>query len=419
MFPELREKGERARQASHQLAVLDTATKNNALKAIAEAIMEWEPEILTANDHDIDAGQEAGLSEAYLDRLLLTVHRLEGMADDVLAVASLPDPVGETFDARTLPNGLRISKRRVPVGVIGVIYESRPNVTVDISALCLKSGNAVILRGGKEAVHTNRALAGAINQACERNRIPGGTVQLIQSQDRNLVKEMLTANQYLDMIIPRGGAGLHKFALENATIPVITGGIGICHIYVDRNADPEKAIPIVHNAKVQRPTVCNALDTLLIHSDVAQDLLPKIAEDLAQAGVEMRCEPRALKILMGNPSVRSAGPDDFDTEFLSLVLAIKVVDSLDEAMNHIHQHSTQHSDAIISENYSTAMRFINEVDSAAVYVNASTRFTDGGQFGLGAEVAVSTQRLHARGPMGLRELTTYKWVVFGEGQVRE
>jgi glutamate-5-semialdehyde dehydrogenase len=419
MFPELREKGERARQASHQLAVLDTATKNNALKAIAEAIMEWEPEILTANDHDIDAGQEAGLSEAYLDRLLLTVHRLEGMADDVLAVASLPDPVGETFDARTLPNGLRISKRRVPVGVIGVIYESRPNVTVDISALCLKSGNAVILRGGKEAVHTNRALAGAINQACERNRIPGGTVQLIQSQDRNLVKEMLTANQYLDMIIPRGGAGLHKFALENATIPVITGGIGICHIYVDRNADPEKVIPIVQNAKVQRPTVCNALDTLLIHSDVAQDLLPKIAEDLAQAGVEMRCEPRALKILMGNPSVRSAGPDDFDTEFLSLVLAIKVVDSLDEAMNHIHQHSTQHSDAIISENYSTAMRFINEVDSAAVYVNASTRFTDGGQFGLGAEVAVSTQRLHARGPMGLRELTTYKWVVFGEGQVRE
>jgi glutamate-5-semialdehyde dehydrogenase len=419
MFPELREKGERARQASHRLAVLDTATKNNALKAIAEAIMEWEPEILTANDHDIDAGQEAGLSEAYLDRLLLTVHRLEGMAHDVLAVASLPDPVGETFDARTLPNGLRISKRRVPVGVIGVIYESRPNVTVDISALCLKSGNAVILRGGKEAVHTNRALAGAINQACERNKIPGGTVQLIQSQDRNLVKEMLTANQYLDMIIPRGGAGLHKFALENATIPVITGGIGICHIYVDRNADPEKVIPIVHNAKVQRPTVCNALDTLLIHSDVAQDLLPKIAEDLAQAGVEMRCEPRALKILMGNPSVRSAGPDDFDTEFLSLVLAIKVVDSLDEAMNHIHQHSTQHSDAIVSENYSTAMRFINEVDSAAVYVNASTRFTDGGQFGLGAEVAVSTQRLHARGPMGLRELTTYKWVVFGEGQVRE
>jgi len=419
MFPELREKGERARQASHQLAVLDTATKNNALKAIAETIMEREPEILSANDHDIDAGQEAGLSEAYLDRLLLTVHRLEGIAQDVHAVAGLPDPVGETFDARTLPNGLRISKRRVPVGVIGVIYESRPNVTVDISALCLKSGNAVILRGGKEAVHTNRALAGAIAEACKKSNVPQGAIQLIHSQDRTLVKEMLTAHQYIDMIIPRGGADLHTFALENATVPVITGGIGVCHIYVDRNADPAKAIPIVHNAKVQRPTVCNALDTLLIHADVAQDLLPKIADDLAGAGVELRCDPRALQILMGHPSVRSAGPDDFDTEFLSLVLAVKVVDNMEQALDHIHKHSTQHSDAIITENYSQAMRFINEVDSAAVYVNASTRFTDGGQFGLGAEVAVSTQRLHARGPMGLKELTTYKWVVFGEGQIRE
>jgi glutamate-5-semialdehyde dehydrogenase len=419
MFPELREKGERARQAAHRLAILDTATKNNALKAIAETIMEREPEILTANDHDIDAGQEAGLSDAYLDRLLLTVHRLEGIAQDVLAVAGLPDPVGETFDARTLPNGLRISKRRVPVGVIGVIYESRPNVTVDISALCLKSGNAAVLRGGKEAVHTNRALAGAIAEACRKSEVPAGAIQLIQSQDRSLVKEILTANQYIDMIIPRGGAGLHTFALENATIPVITGGIGVCHIYADRNADPQKVIPIVHNSKVQRPTVCNALDTLLIHADVVQDLLPKIAEDLAGAGVEIRCDPRALRILMGHPSVRSAGPDDFDTEFLSLVLAVKVVDNLDQALDHIHQHGTHHSDAIITENYSQAMRFINEVDSAAVYVNASTRFTDGGQFGLGAEVAVSTQRLHARGPMGLKELTTYKWVVFGEGQVRE
>ena len=419
MFPELREKGERARQASRQLAILNTATKNKALKAIAETIMEREPEILSANDHDIDAGQEAGLSEAYLDRLLLTVHRLEGIAQDVHAVAGLPDPVGETFDARTLPNGLRISKRRVPVGVIGVIYESRPNVTVDISALCLKSGNVALLRGGREAVHTNRALAEAIAEACKKSNVPEGAIQLIQSQDRTLVKEMLTAPQYLDMIIPRGGADLHTFALENATIPVITGGIGVCHIYVDRNADPAKAIPIVHNSKVQRPTVCNALDTLLIHTDVAQDLLPKIADDLAEVGVEMRCDPRALKVLMGHPSVRSAGPDDFDTEFLSLVLAVKVVDNLDQAMDHIHKHSTHHSDAIITENYSQAMRFINEVDSAAVYVNASTRFTDGGQFGLGAEVAVSTQRLHARGPMSLKELTTYKWVVFGEGQVRE
>jgi glutamate-5-semialdehyde dehydrogenase len=419
MFPELKEKGERARQAARRLAALDTATKNNALKAIAEAIMEQEPEILSANDHDIDAAQEAGLSETLLDRLLLTIHRLDGIAKDVLTVAALPDPVGETFDARTLPNGLRIGKRRVPVGVLGVIYESRPNVTVDIAALCLKSGNAVILRGGKEAVHTNRALATAMAEACQKSGVPQAAIQLIQSQDRALVKDMLTANQYIDMIIPRGGAGLHKFALQHATIPVITGGIGICHIYVDESADPEKVIPIVHNAKVQRPTVCNALDTLLIHRDIAEDLLPKIADDLARAGVELRCEPRALSVLMGHAAARSAGPKDFDTEFLSLVLAIKVVDSLDEALDHIYQHGTQHSDAIISENYSHAMRFVNEVDSAVVYVNASTRFTDGSQFGLGAEVAVSTQRLHARGPMGLKELTTYKWVIFGEGQVRD
>jgi glutamate-5-semialdehyde dehydrogenase len=419
MFPELKRKGENARQAARRLAILDTATKNDVLKSIADSLMEREPEILSANDHDIDAGQEAGLNEALLDRLLLTVHRLEGMAEDVLAVAALPDPVGETFDARTLPNGLSIGKRRIPVGVLGVIYESRPNVTVDISALCLKSGNAAILRGGKEALNTNRALAAAVSEACEKVGAPGESIQLIQSQDRAMVKEMLTANQYIDMIVPRGGAGLHKFALENATIPVITGGIGICHIYVDPSADPKKAIPIIHNSKVQRPTVCNALDTLLIHQDMAEALLPEIADDLSRAGVELRCEPRALGVLLGHPAVRSTGHSDFDTEFLSLVLAVKVVDSLDEALDHIYQHGTQHSDAIITENYGRAMRFVNEVDSAAVYVNASTRFTDGGQFGLGAEVAVSTQRLHARGPMGLQELTTYKWVVFGQGQVRK
>jgi glutamate-5-semialdehyde dehydrogenase len=419
MFAELKDKGERARHASRRLATLNTTVKNKALKAIAETLMEQEPAILSANDHDVDAGQEAGLSEPMLDRLLLTVHRLEAIANDVLTVAAPPDPVGEMFEAQTLPNGLRIAKRRVPVGVIGVIYESRPNVTIDISALCLKSGNAAILRGGKEAAHTNRALAEAITVGCERAGIPQGAIQLIQSPDRALVKEILTASQYIDMIIPRGGASLHQFALDNATIPVITGGIGICHTYVDRDADPAKVVPIVHNAKVQRPTVCNALDTVLIHRDVAADLLPKIADDLARVGVELRCEPRALEILIGHPAARSAGPNDFDTEFLSLVLAVKVVDSLDEAIEHIYRHSTHHSDAIITEDYSHAMRFVDEVDSAAVYVNASTRFTDGGQFGLGAEVAVSTQRLHARGPMGLKELTTYKWVVFGDGQVRE
>jgi glutamate-5-semialdehyde dehydrogenase len=418
MFAELNELGEQARQAARQLRTLETNTKNDALQAIAGTILEHQLDILRANGEDLEVGREVGLDEHLLEQLLLTEARLVSLASDVRSVAALPDLVGESFDARTLPNGLRISKRRVPIGVIGVIYESRPNVTVDIAALCLKSGNAAILRGGKEAVHSNRALADAVSAGCEKAGIPGEAVQLVRSQDRALVKDMLTAHQYIDMIIPRGGASLHRFALENATIPVITGGIGVCHIYVDESADPAKALPIVYNAKVQRPTVCNALDVLLAHSAVADALLPRIADDLARAEVALRCEPRALAILQEHSLACAADPDDFDTEFLSLVLAVKVVDSLDEALDHIQQHSTQHSDAIITEDYTNAMRFVDEVDSAAVYVNASTRFTDGGQFGLGAEVAVSTQRLHARGPMALRELTTYKWVALGDGQVR-
>jgi glutamate-5-semialdehyde dehydrogenase len=418
MFAELEKLGQQARQVARLLRTLDTNVKNNALLAIAETILESEFDVLSANSKDIEAGRAAGLDEHMLERLLLTESRLESIADGVRSVAALPDPVGESFDARTLPNGLRISKRRVPIGVIGVIYESRPNVTVDIAALCLKSGNAAILRGGKEAVYSNRALADAVSSGCEKAGVPGSAVQLVETQDRALVKDMLTAHEYIDMIIPRGGPGLHAFALENATIPVITGGMGICHIYVDESADPQKVLPIVYNAKVQRPTVCNALDVLLIHGAVAGDLLPQIADDLARAEVTLRCDPRALAILQGHPLVNPAGPDDFDTEFLSLVLAARVVDSLEEALDHISQHSTQHSDAIITEDYSNAMRFVDAVDSAAVYVNASTRFTDGGEFGLGAEVAISTQRLHARGPMALRELTTYKWVILGDGQVR-
>jgi glutamate-5-semialdehyde dehydrogenase len=418
MFTELEKLGKRARQVARLLRTLDTNVKNNALLAIAETVLESEFDILSANSKDIEAGQAAGLDEHMLERLLLTESRIESIADGVRSVAALPDPVGESFDARTLPNGLRISKRRVPIGVIGVIYESRPNVTVDIAALCLKSGNAAILRGGKEAVHSNRALADTVSAGCEKAGVPGDAVQLVETQDRALVKDMLTAHQYIDMIIPRGGPGLHAFALENATIPVITGGMGICHIYVDESADPQKVLPIVYNAKVQRPTVCNALDVLLVHSAAASDLLSQIADDLARAEVTLRCGPRALAILRGHPLVSAAGPDDFDTEFLSLVLAVRVVDSLEEALDHIGQHSTQHSEAIITEDYSNAMRFLDVVDSAAVYVNASTRFTDGGEFGLGAEVAISTQRLHARGPMALRELTTYKWVILGDGQVR-
>ena len=418
MFSELGELGGRARQVVRRLRTLDTNAKNDGLQAMADAILERQLDILSANGQDIDAGREAGLDEHLLERLLLTESRLASIAADVRSVAALPDPVGESLDARTLPNGLQISKRRVPIGVIGVIYESRPNVTVDVSALCLKSGNAAILRGGKEAAHSNRALVDAISAGCKRAGVPSDAVQLISTQDRELVKDMLTANEYIDMIIPRGGPGLHKFALENATIPVITGGIGICHIYVDASADLEKAVPIIYNAKVQRPTVCNALDVVLVHSGVADDLLPRMADDLARAKVELRCGPRALTVLQDRSLVSAAGPQDFDTEFLSLVLAVRVVDNLDEALDHIHEHSTQHSDAILTEDYGNAMRFVDEVDSAVVYVNASTRFTDGSQLGLGAEVAISTQRLHARGPMALRELTTYKWVVLGDGQVR-
>ena len=415
---EILELGQRARKASRQLRTISTNTKNAALESISEALSQKRANILEANAKDLAAGRGAGLGDALLERLTLNESRLEGIASDVLSVAALPDPAGETIEERLLPNGLRVSKRRVPLGVIGVIYESRPNVTVDIAALCLKSGNATILRGGKEAAKSNRALAEAVSFGCERAGVPGDAVQLIRSQDRALVKDMLTANEYIDMIIPRGGAALHQFALENATIPVITGGIGVCHIFVDESADPEKVPPIIFNSKVQRPTVCNALDVILIHSAIAENLLPKIAADLERAEVRLRCAPRAYEILQDHHLACLAGPDDFDTEFLALIAAVKVVDSLDEALDHIQQHSTHHSDAILTENYSHAMRFVDEVDSAAVYVNASTRFTDGAQFGMGAEVAISTQRLHARGPMALKELTTYKWVILGSGQIR-
>lgn len=418
MNDEIREKGTRARAAARRLATLSTGAKNDALHAIAEQVLAQQDAILSANAADLAAGREAGLSDALLDRLMLNASRLEGIAADVRTVAGLPDPVGETFDARLLPNGLNVSKRRVPVGVIGAIFEARPNVTVDISALALKSGNAVILRGGKEAARSNRALADAVAEGTRRAGLPDGAVQLIESTDRRLVKEMLTANRYIDMIIPRGGAALHQFALENATIPVITGGIGVCHVYVDETASVDMAVPIIHNAKVQRPTVCNALDTLLVNREIAPALLPQVAERLHASGVEMRCTPEACALLEGRPGVVPAGPDDFGTEFLSLVLSVKVVDGLDEAIDHIETYGTHHSDAILTENYAHAMRFVDEVDSAVVYVNASTRFTDGAQFGLGAEVAVSTQRLHARGPMALEALTTYKWVVLGQGQVR-
>jgi glutamate-5-semialdehyde dehydrogenase len=355
-----------------------------------------------------------------LDRLLLNPERIEGMAGDVRSVAALPDPVGEVFDMRTLPNGMTAGKKRVPLGVIGAIYESRPNVTVDISALSLKSGNACVLRGGSEAIHSNLALVQLIRGAIAGAGVPEDALQFVGNTDRALIEPMLNMREYIDLLIPRGGAELIRFVAEKASMPVVTGGIGVCHTYVDRSADLSKAVDIAYNAKVQRPTVCNALDSLLVHSQVAADYLPSIAREWARAGVELRCDRRALSILgpLRDVTAVPAAEDDWGREFLSLVAAVKVVDSLDEALEHIERYGSGHSEAIVAEDYSAAMRFLDEVDAAAVYVNASTRFTDGAQLGLGAEVGISTQKYHARGPMGLKELTSYKWIVMGTGQVR-
>jgi len=417
---ELEEKGKAAKAASRKLAFLGTEIKNSALLGVAEALIDKKDGILAANKIDYEEAKASGMSEAMLDRLMLSSSRLEAVAQDVRTVAALPDPVGEMFEMRTLPNGLQIGKKRVPLGVIGAIYESRPNVTIDISSLCLKSGNAVILRGGREAINSNSALARVAQEACYQAGVPQGAIQLIESTERTLVNQMLKMKGTIDLIIPRGGAGLIKLVSENAAMPVITGGIGVCHTYVDKSADLNKAVAIAYNAKVQRPTVCNALDCILVHSQIARAYLPSIAAEWARAGVEMHCDERAMAILGPVPSLKlvPAADDDWGKEFLSLRAAIKVVDSLDEALDHIETYGSGHSEAIVTEDYSAAMRFLNEVDAACVYANASTRFTDGSQFGLGAEIGISTQKFHARGPMALREITSYKWVIFGSGQIR-
>lgn len=419
---DLTQMGRAARAASRQLAVLPSARKNAALLAIAGALEAQAADVLAANAEDIAAGRARGLSEALLDRLLLNELRLAALAADTRRVAALPDPVGAEYDGRVLPNGLRLCKRRIPIGVIGVIYEARPNVTIDIAALCLKTGNAAILRGGSETLRSNLALTAVIQGALAASGLPAASVQTIADPDRGLVAELLRLDKYVDMIIPRGGAALHRLCREQATIPVITGGMGICHVFVDASAELSRAVDIVENAKVQRPSVCNALDTVLVHRAVAGSFLPALAERLARSKVELRATPDALAILEGHAggaAVVPAGPDDFDTEWLGLILGVKLVDSLDEAIAHIQDHSTEHSDSILTDDWRNAQRFVDEINSAAVFVNASTRFNDGGQFGLGAEVAVSTQKLHARGPMGLAELTTYKWVCIGDGHVRE
>ena len=417
----LTEMGQKAKRAARTLARLTTDQKNATIHCLADALIADQGAILAANAKDVEAGEANGLSASLIDRLMLNESRLAGIADSLRQVAGLPDPVGEAFDEGTLPNGLEVRKQRVPLGVLGVIYESRPNVTVDVAGLALKSGNAVILRGGSETLSSNRALVASLQGALTQSGVPNDAIQFIDSPDRALVLELLHLKDHVDMIIPRGGAGLHEFCRENSHIPVITGGIGICHLFVDESANLEAALRIIYNAKTQRPSVCNALDTVLVHRNIAEGFLPRLVDHLAPAGVTFRAEPLAAGMLShaSVASVAPAGEKDFDTEWLSLVLGLKVVEGLDEAVEHIAAHSTAHSDGILTRTEENARRFIAEVDSAAVYVNASTRFTDGTELGLGAEVAISTQRLHARGPMALRELTTYKWVIVGDGHVRK
>lgn len=409
-----------ARKASRILARLSTEDKNRVLLNLVGLLRSDQADVLSANLSDYQEAKSDGMDESLLDRLLLTSERLNGTADEVQRVAELTDPIGEVIETNSQPNGLITSRRRVPLGVVGSIYEARPNVTVDIFGLCLKSGNACILRGGKETIRSNTALVSMLRKALSDAGVTTDAVQFVDNPDRALVDHLLKMHEYIDLLVPRGGASLVKFVAENATMPAVTGGIGVCHTYVDRAADLKMAAEIVHNAKVRRPSICNALDTVLVHSEIAADGLPLIAKELTASGVELHCDNRALSILGPDAPdlAMPANEDDWGKEFLSLTAAVKVVDSLDDALEHIETYGSGHSEAIITENDAAATRFLDEVDAAAVYVNASTQFTDGGQFGLGAEVGISTQKFHARGPMGLKELTSYKWVIVGKGHVR-
>ncbi len=401
--------GKAAKDAAFELATASTAQKNQALAIIADELEANSAAILVANAKDIELGREAGLTDALLDRLLLNEERLTGIANDVRNVISLNDPVGSEIDSKVLENGMSLSRRRVPLGVVGVIYEARPNVTIDIAALCLKTGNASILRGGKETFFSNMELVKVIQSALAKANLPAASVQYIEKPDRELVSQLLKLDDYVDMIIPRGGAGLHKMCKENSTIPVIIGGFGISHIFVDESADLEKSLNVVENSKVQRPSACNSLDTLLVHEKVAAKFLPMIVERMSDK-VTFVAEPKAKALMAQATQIRDAAEGDFDTEWLSYTLGVKVVADVKDAIDHMRVHNASHSDAIMTNSLINSELFINSVGSAAVYVNAATRFTDGAQFGLGAEVAVSTQKLHARGPMGLEELTSYKWV---------
>ena len=410
-----------ANRAARQLASTPSEVKNAALVAIADSIESNCQSILRANEQDLEVATLNGLDLHLLDRMTLNNLRVKAMAGAARDIAELEDPIGEVLEERTRPNGLNIQRVRVPLGVIGVIYESRPNVTIDIATLCLKSGNGVVLRGGKECITTNTVLAGIVKDSIESVGISREAVQFIETTDRSIVGEMLEMDDLIDLMIPRGGAELVYFVGQNAKMPAITGGVGVCHTYVDAEANVDQAVKIVVNAKTQRPTVCNAMDTVLVHQNVAREYLPKLATELGVRDVELRADSRAMSILdalAGGTKVVPAQDEDFGMEFLALIASVKIVDSMDDAMEHIAEYGSKHSEAIVSENSETTERFLTEVDSAAVFANTSTYFNDGAQFGLGAEVAVSTNKLHARGPMGLKEITTYKWKVRGDGQVR-
>ena len=411
--------GRDARAAAAILAQKSSAKKNAVISAIADALEAHTGDILLANQRDLDAAQSNGVDPIWIRDRIALEQRMPGIIADVRKVAALPDPVGEVLLDTRLDNGLQLIKRRTPLGVLGAIYESRPNVTVDISTLALKTGNAVLLRGGSDVLNSNMKLSEILQGALRDFDFPAAAIQVIASRDRRYVREMLRLHEYIDMIIPRGGNGLHTFCRENSSIPVITGGIGICHIFVDASADLERALPLLDNAKTQRPAVCNSMETLLAHRDIAPALLPRVVAQLGAAGVSFHADERAYAIVGGDPRVTPAAPEAFDTEWYNLTLSVKVVDDVCEAITHIAEHGTQHSDGILTETPAHAQRFLNEVDSAAVYWNASTRFTDGSAMGMGAEVAISTQKLHARGPMALEELTTYKWIVKGDYTSRE
>lgn len=414
----IEEMGKKAKEASKKLLTLDTRTKNKALVMIAEELINKKEEIKEANRLDLEKGKKEGLSFALLDRLELTDKRIEAMSQGLMEIAAFTDPIGEILSGWKHKNGMTIEKKRVPLGVLGIIYESRPNVTIDSAGLAIKSSNAVILRGSANAINSNIYLSRLFNETGVKAGLPENSVQLIENTDRALVNEMVKMNKYIDVLIPRGGKGLKKFIIENATIPVIETGAGVCHVFVDESAKIGNILPIIKNAKTQRPSTCNSIETVLVHKNIAGKILPEVTDMLIKSGVELRYSREALDIVNRN-DVKLANEEDFGAEYLDMIMSLKLVENVDEAIDYINEHSTQHSDSIITESIDNAEKFLNEVDSAAVYLNASTRFSDGGEFGYGGEIGISTQKLHARGPMGVRELTTTKYIIRGNGQIRE